>query len=98
MRRSIPWQEQMTTKISLSGESEHAGTRTEPGAAGQGAEEFYTISLFDLLIVIAERKRFYSRAIPEKWLVLFTHDHHTPFTHIVLNDKGKPVIASTNAL
>jgi glyoxylase-like metal-dependent hydrolase (beta-lactamase superfamily II) len=47
---------------------------------------------------IAERKRFYSRAIPEKWLVLFTHDHHTPFTHIVLNDKGKPVIASTNAL
>jgi uncharacterized protein involved in exopolysaccharide biosynthesis len=58
MRRSIPWQEQMTTKISLSGESEHAGTRTEPGAAGQGAEEFYTISLFDLLIVIAERKRF----------------------------------------
>jgi glyoxylase-like metal-dependent hydrolase (beta-lactamase superfamily II) len=52
----------------------------------------------DPVTCIAERKRFYSRAIPEKWLVLFTHDHHTPFTHIVLNDKGKPVIASTNAL
>jgi glyoxylase-like metal-dependent hydrolase (beta-lactamase superfamily II) len=42
---------------------------------------------------IAERKRLYSRAIPEQWLVLFTHDHHTPFAHIVLNDKGKPVVA-----
>jgi glyoxylase-like metal-dependent hydrolase (beta-lactamase superfamily II) len=42
---------------------------------------------------IAERKRFYSRAVPEKWLVLFTHDHHTPFAHIALNEKGKPVLA-----
>jgi len=46
----------------------------------------------DPLTCIEERKRFYSRAIPEGWLVLFTHDHHTPFGHIVLNDKGKPVI------
>ena len=42
---------------------------------------------------IAERKRFYQRAIPEKWLVLFTHDHMTPMARIVLNDKGKPVVA-----
>jgi glyoxylase-like metal-dependent hydrolase (beta-lactamase superfamily II) len=47
----------------------------------------------DPLTCIAERKRFYERAIPEKWLVLFTHDHHTPFAHIELNDKGKPVVA-----
>jgi len=46
----------------------------------------------DPVTCIAERKRFYSRAIPEKWLVLFTHDHHTPFAHIALNDKGKPVL------
>jgi len=39
---------------------------------------------------IAQRKRFYQRAIPEKWLVLFTHDHHTPMARIELNDKGKP--------
>jgi uncharacterized protein involved in exopolysaccharide biosynthesis len=58
MGRSIPWQEPMTTNTVLSGENEHAGSRAEPSAAGQGAEEFYTISLFDLLIVIAERKRF----------------------------------------
>lgn len=46
----------------------------------------------DPLECIAQRKRFYSRAIPEQWLVLFTHDHHTPFGHIVLNEKGKPVM------
>jgi len=46
----------------------------------------------DPMRVIAERKRFYQRAIPEDWLVLFTHDHHTPMARIALNDKGKPVV------
>lgn len=41
---------------------------------------------------IAERKRFYARAIPEQWLVLFTHDHHTPYGRIELNEKGKPAL------
>jgi glyoxylase-like metal-dependent hydrolase (beta-lactamase superfamily II) len=41
---------------------------------------------------IAQRKRFYQRAIPEKWLILFTHDHHTPMARIGVNDKGKPVV------
>jgi len=49
----------------------------------------------DPLTCIEERKRFYSRAIPEKWLVLFTHDHHTPLGYVELNDKGKPVINQT---
>ena len=49
---------------------------------------------FDLdpLRCIAERKRFYSRAIPEEWLVLFTHDHDTPMARVGLNEKGKPVV------
>ena len=46
----------------------------------------------DPLSVIEERKRFYKRAIPENWLVLFTHDHHTPFGRVTLNEKGKPVL------
>lgn len=46
----------------------------------------------DPLTCIEERKRFYSRAIPEKWLVLFTHDHHMPFGYVVLNEKGKPIM------
>ena len=41
---------------------------------------------------IAERKRFYQRAIPEEWLVLFTHDHATPMGQVELGDKGKPVL------
>jgi hypothetical protein len=44
------------------------------------------------LETIAQRKRFYQRAIPEKWLVLFTHDHQTPAAHIGLNERGKPVV------
>jgi glyoxylase-like metal-dependent hydrolase (beta-lactamase superfamily II) len=48
----------------------------------------------DPLTCIQQRKRFYSRAIPEEWLVLFTHDHHTPMGYIGLNDKGKPVLLS----
>lgn len=45
------------------------------------------------LTCIAERKRFYSRAIPENWLVLFTHDHQIPAGRITLSDKGKPTLA-----
>ncbi|HUZ04503.1 MAG TPA: MBL fold metallo-hydrolase [Acidobacteriaceae bacterium] len=44
------------------------------------------------LTCIEERKRFYKRAIPEKWLVLFTHDHHTPMGYVTMNNKGKPVL------
>jgi glyoxylase-like metal-dependent hydrolase (beta-lactamase superfamily II) len=49
----------------------------------------------DPLRCIAERKRFYARAIPEQWLVLFTHDHDTPMARIALNEKGKPVVATS---
>jgi glyoxylase-like metal-dependent hydrolase (beta-lactamase superfamily II) len=49
----------------------------------------------DPLETIVQRKRFYQRAIPEKWLVLFTHDHRTPMARIELNEKGKPVVVAT---
>lgn len=42
------------------------------------------------LTCIEQRKRFYARAIPERWLVLFTHDHQTPMGYIRWNEKGKP--------
>lgn len=47
----------------------------------------------DPLECIAQRKRFYRRAIPEKWLVFFTHDHHRPMARISVNERGKPVVA-----
>jgi glyoxylase-like metal-dependent hydrolase (beta-lactamase superfamily II) len=49
----------------------------------------------DPLETIVQRKRFYQRAIPEKWLVLFTHDHLTPMARVGLNEKGKPVVIAT---
>ncbi len=45
----------------------------------------------DPLTCIAERKRFLAKALPEQWLVLFTHDHQVPAATLALNDKGKPV-------
>jgi glyoxylase-like metal-dependent hydrolase (beta-lactamase superfamily II) len=48
----------------------------------------------DPLESIAQKKRFYQRAIPEKWLVLFTHDHATPVARLAVNEKGRPVVTS----
>jgi glyoxylase-like metal-dependent hydrolase (beta-lactamase superfamily II) len=47
----------------------------------------------DPIRCIDERKRLLTRAIPEHWLLIFPHDHHVPATHVVLNDKGRPVAA-----
>jgi len=44
----------------------------------------------DPLTCIEQRKRFLGRAIPEQWLVLFTHDHHHPMGYVELGAKGKP--------
>jgi hypothetical protein len=46
----------------------------------------------DPLTCIEQRKRFLERAIPERWLVLFTHDHQVPAAYVEWNDKGKPVV------
>jgi glyoxylase-like metal-dependent hydrolase (beta-lactamase superfamily II) len=48
----------------------------------------------DPVTCISERKRFYERAIPEQWLVLFTHDHFTPAAYLGVDAKGKPVVKS----
>jgi glyoxylase-like metal-dependent hydrolase (beta-lactamase superfamily II) len=44
----------------------------------------------DPLTCIEQRKRFLSRAIPEQWLVLFTHDHHHPMGYVEWGARGKP--------
>lgn len=46
----------------------------------------------DPVTCIEQRKRFLARAIPEEWLVLFTHDHHVPMGYVGVNEKGKPVM------
>jgi glyoxylase-like metal-dependent hydrolase (beta-lactamase superfamily II) len=42
------------------------------------------------LTCIEQRKRFLGRAIPEQWLVLFTHDHDHPMGFVEPGAKGKP--------
>ena len=42
------------------------------------------------LTCIEQRKRFLSRAIPEQWLVLFTHDHDHPMGYVETGPKNKP--------
>jgi glyoxylase-like metal-dependent hydrolase (beta-lactamase superfamily II) len=43
------------------------------------------------LTCIDNRHKFYAEAIPEKWLVVFTHDHETPWAYVEMGEKGKPV-------
>ncbi len=45
---------------------------------------------FDLdpMRTITEKKRFYARAIPEQWLVLFTHDHAVPGGYLAWTPGG----------
>jgi glyoxylase-like metal-dependent hydrolase (beta-lactamase superfamily II) len=45
----------------------------------------------DPLRCIEQRKRFLSRAIPGRWLVLYPHDHQMPASYVTLNEKGRPV-------
>jgi glyoxylase-like metal-dependent hydrolase (beta-lactamase superfamily II) len=46
---------------------------------------------FDLypLETIASKKQYYGRAIPEKWLTIFTHDPKTPWAYVEKDALGK---------
>ncbi len=46
---------------------------------------------FDLypLDTIESRKRLYAEAIPNNWLLIFTHDHKTPMAYIERTEEGK---------
>jgi glyoxylase-like metal-dependent hydrolase (beta-lactamase superfamily II) len=48
---------------------------------------------FDLypLDTIESKKQYYSRALPEKWLTVFTHDPKTPWAYVERDELGKMV-------
>ncbi len=56
--------------------------------------DLYWLMSFDLYPVLSveSRKRFYARAIPENWLVMFTHDHEIPWAHLDKDERGKVVV------
>jgi len=51
------------------------------------------VMAFDLfpLDTIANRQRVYQEAIPQKWLMVFTHDPQTPWAFVEKTDEGKLV-------
>jgi len=50
---------------------------------------------FDLypLETIESRKRYYSRAIPQKWLTMFTHDPEIPWAYLESDERKKITVA-----
>jgi glyoxylase-like metal-dependent hydrolase (beta-lactamase superfamily II) len=50
---------------------------------------------FDLfpLETIESKKRYYARAVPGRWLTIFTHDHQVPWGYIEAAGPGKYVLA-----
>jgi glyoxylase-like metal-dependent hydrolase (beta-lactamase superfamily II) len=53
------------------------------------------VMAFDLypLDSIESRRRYYSRAIPEKWLTIFTHDPKVPWAYLKRDERGKVATA-----
>jgi glyoxylase-like metal-dependent hydrolase (beta-lactamase superfamily II) len=49
------------------------------------------VMAFDLfpLETIESRKKYYARAIPEKWLTVFTHDDATPWGYVEHGERGR---------
>lgn len=49
------------------------------------------VMAFDLfpLDTIESRKRYYEKAISEKWLTLYTHDPNVPWSYVEKDEKGK---------
>jgi glyoxylase-like metal-dependent hydrolase (beta-lactamase superfamily II) len=57
--------------------------------------DLYWLMSFDLYPVqsVESRKRFYSRALPENWLVMFTHDHQIPWAYLQKDERGKIAVS-----
>jgi glyoxylase-like metal-dependent hydrolase (beta-lactamase superfamily II) len=53
--------------------------------------ELTWLMAFDLfpLETIESKKRFYERAVPDKWLVVFTHETRTPWAYLEESAEGK---------
>jgi glyoxylase-like metal-dependent hydrolase (beta-lactamase superfamily II) len=49
------------------------------------------VMAFDLfpLETIESRKKYYARAIPERWLTVFTHDDQTPWGYVERGERGR---------
>lgn len=55
------------------------------------------VMAFDLFPVesVESRKRYYARAIAEKWLTMFTHDPKMPWAYVEKDERGKITVSAT---
>jgi|SRR5580698_8407626 glyoxylase-like metal-dependent hydrolase (beta-lactamase superfamily II) len=53
------------------------------------------VMAFDVLPLqsIENRKKYYERAIPERWLTVFTHDDQSPWGYVERGERGRLVLA-----
>jgi hypothetical protein len=49
------------------------------------------------LEVMEQKKRFYAEAIPNRWLVVFTHDHFMPWAYVEQGERGKYALRKVDA-
>lgn len=56
------------------------------------------VMAFDLfpLDTIESRKRYYEKAIPEKWLTMYTHDPNMPWSYVERDGKGKMIATAAS--
>jgi glyoxylase-like metal-dependent hydrolase (beta-lactamase superfamily II) len=54
------------------------------------------VMAFDLfpLDTIQSKKNYYARAIPERWLTVFTHDDRTPWGYVEKGEKGRLAVVT----
>ncbi|HZC23642.1 MAG TPA: MBL fold metallo-hydrolase [Candidatus Binatia bacterium] len=78
----------------------HPGAETKPGSVACYISDLIPTTAhldltwgmgFDLypLETIQSKKEYYSRAIPEKWLTVFTHDPNVPWAYLEKDAQGK---------
>ena len=93
--------------IVIQSPSENPHFSHKPGEAGHPRTACYISDLipttahidltwgmsFDLypLQTIESKKEYYARALPEKWLTVFTHDPRTPWAYVARDEAGKMV-------
>jgi len=56
--------------------------------------ELNWVMSFDLypLETVESRKRYYGRALPERWLTMFTHDPEIPWAYVQRDERGKMIV------
>lgn len=88
----LPGHTEQVMGVHLESEGEHACFVSDLIPTSAHIEPTWAMGYdLDPLLTTEERKRFYQLAVPQKWLVLFPHDHQVPMTTLSLDERGKVI-------